>query len=148
MFRTFIAILVGAFAAMLVITGVELVGIKLHPPPTGLDMQDMAQVADFIAHLPMSAKAIIVGGWLLAALVGGFTTGMLAHMWQVPAGMVPGVLVAAGTVANALEIPHPTWMTATGAVGALLLGWLGARIGSRYSRPPPPEIKAWRGTDR
>ena len=71
MLRGIFALCAGLFAAMIAITGVELVNAKwIYPIPAGVNLRDPAQLQAFVAAMPTQAHALILGGWLLGA--GGY----------------------------------------------------------------------------
>jgi len=45
--------------------------------------------------------------------------------------------VLAGVIANAVMIPHPTWMTVLGVLLPLPAAWLGARLARNQRRSLP-----------
>ena len=129
MLRTLFAVISGIFAMMIVITFVELANAKLFfPPPAGMDWNDTAAVAAFAAGLPAAAMAIVLGGWLLGAFVGAAVAARIALRHRLPCALLVGALVVAGTIQNALAIPHPAWMVAAGVLLPLPLAWLAARL--------------------
>lgn len=129
MLRAIFALISGLFAAMIVITGLELVSAKwLFPVPAGVDLGSVAAINAYVATMPVAAHAWILGGWLLGAFVGGGVASALAERGKwLPAALI-GALIMAATIANAMRIQHPAWMLAL-AVSlpvpmALLAGWL------------------------
>jgi hypothetical protein len=129
MLRSVFALCAGLFAAMIAITGMELVNAKwLYPPPPGADFRDPAQVQAFVAAMPSSALAMVVAGWLLGAFAGGAVAARLEtrHPW-VPASLV-GAFIAIGTLLNAQAVPHPAWVVATGTVLPIPMALLGASL--------------------
>lgn len=143
MLRTIVAFIIGVFVAMLVITGIEYLGMQLYPPPPGFDWTNKQAIAAFAANMPMPAMLLVVSGWCL----GGFF-GAAVPAWQanhrVPAAVLIGLLVAAGTYANSQMIPHPQWMLIAGTVGPIVLSWL-ATVVIRARRLPPPPPSSWPG---
>jgi hypothetical protein len=131
--RGIFALCAGLFAAMIASTGVELVMAKwLYPVPTGLDLRDAAQVQAFAMSMPTSAHALILGGWLLGALVGGAVGSKLDPVYpRLPATLV-GAFIGIGTMISAQQAMHPTWVYALGTVlpvlVALLAAWLVRRV--------------------
>ena len=117
MLRSIFALCAGLFAAMIAITGVELVNAKwLYPPPPGADFRDPAQLQAFVAAMPGKALALIVAGWLLGAFAGGAVSARLDERYPwLPAALV-GVFIALGTLLNAQAIPHPGWVVALGTL--------------------------------
>jgi hypothetical protein len=148
MLRTVFALLCGLTATVIAITFVEAVGVKLYPPPPGLDYHDLAQMKAFIESMPLSAQALVVGAWLVGAFAGG-AVGTLVdrgrHGWV---ALVPGAFVAVATISNATKLLHPMWMPAAGTVLAVPMAWLGWRIALRMVRVRREDPPAWRGYDR
>jgi hypothetical protein len=146
MLRGFLSLVVGVFAAMITITFVEAAGAKIWPPPEGFDFSkaDLAEVKAFIDTMSLAAKSLIVAGWLAGCFVGGLVATLVArHATRL--ALVPGVLIAAATIANAMMLPHPRWMPAVGVLLALPMAWLGGRLGVRFVRAKPEEVRAWKG---
>ena len=137
MLRGIFALAAGLFAAMIVITGMELVSAKwLYPLPAGFDASQPAQVQAFVSAMPAWAHACILGGWLLGALAGGSVAGRLETRYPwLPASLV-GAFVAIGTLMNAQAIPHPAWVLALGVLLPVPLALLGARLFRRVSPAP------------
>ena len=135
MLRTLFAIISGVFAMMIVITFVELANAKLFfPPPAGMDWNDTSAVAAFAASLPTAARAMVLSGWLLGALVGSTVAALITARHRLACALVVGALVAVGTVQSALAIDHPTWMIAAGVLLPLPLSYLAARLATRLTQ--------------
>jgi hypothetical protein len=135
--RGIFALAAGLFAAMILITGSGLLSAKwLFPPPPGLDLRDAAQVAAFVASLPLAALLWILAGWLLGALVGGLVSARLAGQYELAPPVLVGLFIAAGTWLNALSIPHPAWMVALGVLLPIPAALLGARLVRKASPAP------------
>jgi hypothetical protein len=137
MLRSVFALCAGLFAAMIAITGMELVNAKwLYPPPPGADFRDPAQLQAFVAAMPSSALAMVVAGWLLGALAGGVVAARLETRHPlVPAGLV-GAFIAIGTLLNAQAVPHPAWVVAAGTVLPIPLALLAAGLVRRVWPAP------------
>ena len=151
MLRTAFAILSGIFAAMIAITFVEMINAKvLFPLPAGFDFKAATpeQLKALVDSMPLAARVAVVGGWLLGAFAGGTVAASIALREKaVVAGLVPGVLVALATIANAMMIPHPWWMPATGIVLAVPMAGLGVWLAQRLRKPAEPDL-TWKGGDR
>ena len=137
MLRTFVSGIVGIFVAMLVITAIEFVGMRLFPAPPGFNWQDKQAVLAFAASMPMEAMLLVVSGWCLGAFFGAAVPARLANH-RLPAALLIGLLVALGTWLNSRMIPHPPWMTIAGMAGPVLLSWLATKVFSARTLPPPP----------
>jgi hypothetical protein len=147
MLRGLLALLVGLFAAVIVMTFAAGAASKLWPPPAGIDTASVAQLAEVMAAMPLAEKLAIVAGWLAAAFAGGLVT-TLAARHATAFALVPGVLLGAGTLANALKVPHPLWMAAAGVLLVVPMAWLGGRVGVRFVRAKDLGGEAWKGYDR
>lgn len=112
-----VAGVIGVFAGALVIALVEWLGHQWLGQP---DLADPGSITT-----PMFA--CVLTAWVL----GAGTAALVGTAWGGGRSRVPGLVaagvLAAGSAATLLAIPHPAWMV----VGALLLmpcaAWLGAR---------------------
>jgi hypothetical protein len=127
--RSIFALCAGLFAAMIAITGVELVNAKwLYPLPPGADFRAPAQLQALVAAMPGQALALIVAGWLLGAVAGGAVAARLDERYPwLPAALV-GVFIALGTVLNAQAVPHPDWVVALGTLLPVPVALLAAAL--------------------
>ncbi len=117
--RKVLGILVGAIAGVGVIYGLEQLDHRMFSWPD-LDLRDLAALKAQIEAAPMTAKAMVVGGWFMGAMAGGLIAVRVSGWaW---AGWVVTALAIAGGVANVLLVPHPLWMQIGAVVAPLLAG--------------------------
>lgn len=124
--RTILGILAGLVVAWLTMSACEFASLYLHRPPVGMDLRDPQALAVHIAAAPASAMLVVVAGWTLAALLGGWVAARIARHRRT-AALVIGALVVLGVVANNMMIPHPLWMTIAGVLLPIPAAWLAAR---------------------
>ena len=127
--RTIAGVVVGVVVAWLTIMLAEFASAPLHPMPAGLDMRDPESVAAFVATLPASALLLVLSGWVLGGLVGGYVAASISRKPR-PA-LTVGVVIVVGVIANAVMIPHPMWMTIAGVLLPIPAAWLGAKLATR-----------------
>ena len=127
--RTIAGVVVGVVVAWLTIMLAEFASAPLHPMPAGLDMRDPESVAAFVATLPASALLLVLSGWVLGGLVGGYVAAGISHKPR-PA-LTVGIVIVIGVIANAVMIPHPMWMTVAGVLLPVPAAWLGAKLATR-----------------
>jgi len=132
--RTIAGVVVGVVVAWLTIMLAEFASAPLHPVPAGLDMHDPTSVAAFVATLPVTALLLVLAGWVLGALIGGHVAARIARK-PLPA-LAVGIVIVVGVIANAVMIPHPTWMTLAGVLLPVPAAWLGARLAMRRASGP------------
>lgn len=117
--RKLLGIVIGAAVAVGVVFGLETLDQHIFSWPQ-VDFHDVAGLRAMIEGAPMTAKAMVVGGWFLGALAGGLIAVRVAGWaW---AGWIIALLVIAGGVANVVMIPHPLWMQIAAIAAPLLAG--------------------------
>ncbi len=125
--RTILGAVVGLAAAMATMLLIEGLATMLFPPP-GIDLNSEAALAEMVAKATPAMKALVVFGWLLASFVGGWVAAKISRAHRVGAAVVVGVAVVLGVIFNAVALPHPLWMTASGVLLPIPLAWWAARI--------------------
>jgi uncharacterized membrane protein len=129
--RKIMGVVLGAVAAMLVVAAFDALAGRLYPMPA-LESADPAALADVIGGMPISAKLLVVAGWLIGPLAGAWLALRIGD-WRM-AGRIVTAIVLAGSIANILMLPHPFWMQ----VCAVVLPVAGGAIGIWLHRKPYP----------
>lgn len=119
----------GIVVAIITVSIVQAIGHRLYPPPIGTNIGDVAQVSDYVAHMPPLALSFVLLAWFLGALVGGWV-GLRISRWRIAPWLVAGVILLGGAWSFYM-IPHPVWMMA----GGIALPLLAALLLSRRGQP-------------
>lgn len=129
--RSVVAIVTGLLVAFLVVMGAEGVNARIHPLPAGVDLSDTNAMKQFVASLPASGFLLVLAGWFLGALLGGWVAARVARRSPMAHSMIVAVLLLCGGVANMLMLPHPAWVWIVGLALFLLGGCAGGRLAKR-----------------
>lgn len=125
------AVVAALAAAMIIITIAEGVSGHFYPPPANLDLTNADVMREYVARLPIAALLIVLAGYGIAGLVGGWLATRLSNV----AIMRPAIAVAAvllgGSIMNLRAIPHPAWFWAANLLLAVVMPLAGARLASR-----------------
>jgi len=131
--RQLLALLAGMVAAMVVTMALQGVGHHFFPLPPGLDPRDAEALAAHLRAAPAAALLAPLAGHLLGTLAGAWTAVRVARPHGRPAGLLVGVLMLSGAIANLLLIPHPPWFIAADLPGIGLAAWAGMALAGRAS---------------
>src|SRR5437764_5061548 len=132
--RNILAVVIGLFLAVIVVSAVESISSLLYPLPPDLNPYDTAAVRDYLAKSPLPAGALLIvaAAWFLGAAVGtSFAVWMGRRAPAVPAAVIGGLLLAA-SVANLLMLPHPAWFWPVGLAASPLGACVGMLLGRRW----------------
>lgn len=130
--KSILAVVAGIVSGAVVISVVEM--LSPYRPPEGLDFNDKAKIAEWVQTLPVSAFGILLLGYFLGSVAGGWVTNRIASSTPYRPALVTGFGMFAAGLMNLIAIPHPLWFT----VGSSLLYFAGAWIGGRMVKPGPP----------
>lgn len=134
--KRILALPAGLGAAMALTVVVESLGHALFPAPPPPPAGDARAYAAFVETLPAGAFVMV----LLAHAAGTFGGAWTAMRLGGPVGkrlaLVVGLLMVAGTVANLLAVPHPTWFALADIALVAGVAWLAAREGGAKSDSP------------
>jgi hypothetical protein len=138
MLRTVLAIVAGLITAMLVIFGVEAIGLLLFPPAAGIRLDTEADLARLVAMSSPAARAWLVFGWALGSFVGAWVAARISARHRRIAALAVALFIVAGTVMNAMVIAHPLWMNLLGILLPVPLALLAARLAIPRKNPVNP----------
>ena len=112
-------VLLGFIAASVVMMIVESLNGHILYPALGKaaeGVKDREVLRGLMASAPKGALLVVLFGWALGGLTGGFVAGKLAPKAPATHGMTLAVLLTLSVVANNLMIPPPTWFWIAGLV--------------------------------
>ena len=136
MLRSLFALCAGLFAVMIVMTVFAVAASLLYPAPVGLEQRGAAEVAAYVATLPLAENLMLLCGWLLAAVAGASVAAKIAPLHALPMAIAIGGLCALLTFLNAQQVPRPDWMLAVGVALPVPLALVVARL-LRKASPAP-----------
>ena len=129
-FRRIGAVVAGFIVASIVMMIVESINGRVLHPELGRaaeGVMDREVLRGLLAAAPMSAFLVVILGWILGAIAGGWVAVRLAGPGIGP-GLVIGVLLTLAGIANNLMIPPPTWFLVVSPLVMIPSAWFGARL--------------------
>jgi MFS family permease len=132
--RSILAVIAGFVAATVVMMTIEsLNGHVLYPElgKAAAGLTDREAIRALMANAPVGAFLVVLIGWALGSLVGGFLAAWIG--WNAPLAhvlVVGGLLTLAG-IANNLMLPPPVWFWIASLAVLLPAACVGARLAPR-----------------
>jgi hypothetical protein len=125
------AVVFALVVAMLIITLCEGLSSHLYPLPADLDPKNREAMDAYVAGLPVAALLLVLSGYGLAALVGGWLATRLSKAPTLQPAMIVAAVLLGGSVMNLRGIHHPAWFGAANLLVVFLLPLVGERIARR-----------------
>ena len=132
--RSIAAVIGGFVAASVVMLIVEMInGRVLHPDlaKSAEGVTDREVLRGIMAAAPVSAFLVVLAGWILGSLVGGWLAARVAGRAGVAHGLVLGALLTMAGCANNLMIPPPLWFWVVSVLVFFPAAYVGARAAAR-----------------
>jgi hypothetical protein len=129
--RSIAAVVVGFIAASIVMMIIETINVRVLYPGLARAAQgvtDRETLRALFAKAPLGALLVVIAGWILGGVAGGWTTGRLAARATAGHGLVLGALFTLAGVANNLMLPPPLWFWIASLVMLMPAAYLGARL--------------------
>ena len=137
MLRDIGATLAGLAVSIGIITAVQMVGHSLWPPPEGLDWRDAEVIRTYTSQLPFLALLFPIVSYFLGTLAGPLVASRIGTLKPLVYVGIIGIVLLAFTVANLIQIPHPTWFSVAAVAAVIIGGWLALQLAGGQ-RPAPP----------
>jgi hypothetical protein len=130
------AIVGGTVVAFIVVMVLEMVEMKIYPPPPGLDMSDPAAVRAVMATIPLGALVLVLVAEVTGAFAGGYLAAFIARRTPAVHALIVGGLVMLAAVGNMLSIPHPVWFWVIALILFLPASYVGGLLGRHRDVKP------------
>ena len=130
-FRSIAAVVAGFVAASVVMMIVETInGRVLYPglAKAAEGVTDRETIRALLATAPVGAFLVVIAGWILGGVAGGWVTARLASRATTGHGLVLGALLTLAGVANNLMLPPPLWFWIASLVVLLPAAYAGTRL--------------------
>jgi hypothetical protein len=134
--RSIATVLAGFVMASIVMMIVEALNGHVFFPELGKaakGVTDRERVRALLATAPVGALLVVIAGWCLGGLAGGWTAAKLSARATVQHGLVVGALLTLAGVANNLMIPPPLWFWIVSLAVLMPAAYLGTRLARRRS---------------
>jgi hypothetical protein len=93
-------------------------------------------VREILANAPLGALLVVVFGWAISSVAGGFFAAWIVGRSPITHGVVLGVLLTLAGIANNLMIPPPAWFWVLTIVVFLPATFMGARLAPTRAASP------------
>lgn len=131
--RSIAAVVAGFVVASLVMMLIESInGHVLYPglAKAAEGVRDRETMRALMANTPLGAFLVVLAGWALGGLAGGWVTAKLSPQGARSPALVLGVLLTLAGVANNLMLAPPVWFWTMSLAVLFSATHLGARLGS------------------
>jgi hypothetical protein len=131
--RSILAVIGGFIAASAIMMGIEMVnGRLLYPELAKLaeGLTDREAIRAVVASAPAGALLVVLFGWVLGSLAGGFLAAWIGRNAPTAHALVLGGFLTLAGVANNLMVPPPLWFWIATFVAILPSAYAGARLAS------------------
>jgi hypothetical protein len=132
--RSIAAVLAGFVVASIVMMIIETLNGHVLYPELGKAAEgvtDRERLRALLATAPIGALLVVIGGWILGGVAGGWTATRLSARRTAIHGLVVGALLTLGGIANNLMIPPPLWFWVVSLLVLMPAAYLGARLARR-----------------
>jgi hypothetical protein len=129
--RSIGAVIAGFVAASVVMMVVEAVNGHVLYPELGKLAQgvtDREVLRGMLASAPVGALLVVLVGWALGSLAGGFLAAWIGGDARVRLALVLGVLLTLAGIANNLMLPPPGWFWIPTLLVFLPAAYVGAQL--------------------
>ena len=131
MIRGILAVIAGFIVASVVMVVVESINGRVLYPEMGKLAEmatDREAIRAAIASAPIGALLVVILGWALGSLAGGFVAGWIGRSAPIAHALVLGVLLTLAGIVNNLMLPPPAWFWIATLVVFLPAAYAGARL--------------------
>ena len=125
--RSTLAVVVGMLVAFVLIALVQVIGLRVYPPPAGIDLTNPESLRSAMAEMPLGAQLFILLAYAAGSVAGGWVAARFAPSARMMHAMILAALLVGAGLVNLMSIPHPAWFWVASNAIYLLGAWSGAQ---------------------
>lgn len=132
--RSLGSVVAGFVAASIIMMIVEAInGRLLHPElaKAAEGLKDPQALKALLATAPVSAFLVVLLGWILGGIAGGWLSARFAGRSPVSHGLALGALLTLAGISNNLMLPPPAWFWVASLLVLMPSAYAGARLASK-----------------
>jgi hypothetical protein len=133
-FRRVRSVVAGFVVASVVMMAVEWANGRFFYPEVGAaakGLTDPEAVRQLFATVPVGSLLVVVVGWALGSIAGGFVAAKLADGSPRGHALAVGILLTMAGIANNLMLPPPLWFWVAGLVVFVPAALFGGQLTGR-----------------
>ncbi len=138
-----LAVVLGSFAAMFIVGGLEQLVPLLYPVPAHIEPMSKEAVEDMIKGMPAGAFCCLLTAYAFGTFTGAFLGGLISRKNRMQVSLFVGTIILAGGIVNFTMLKHPLWFVVVSLIiylpSAYLGGMLAEQIGKKRTVPVPDE---------
>jgi hypothetical protein len=130
-------VIAGFVAASVIMMVIETVNGRLLYPELAKSAEgltDREAIKAVLASAPAGALVVVLLGWALGSLAGGFLAAWIGRNAPVAHALVLGGLITLAGVANNLMLPPPLWFWTATLIAIIPAAYAGARLAAMRNR--------------
>jgi len=136
--RSILAVIAGMLIAFVLIAVVQLIGMRVYPPPPGMDPTDIESMKAMRTQVPLGALLFVLLSYTVGSVAGGWLAALIGPAAKMTHAMTVAALLFGAGLMNLMTIPHPAWFW----VASSLVYWLGAWSGAQAAGGTAPATTA------
>ncbi len=128
--RRILGVILGFVVATAVMLLIEFTNGHLLYPGLGQaakGVKDPARIAEIMASAPTGAFVVVLVGWLLGSIAGGWAATRFTRRDSGAPALILGVLLTLAGISNNLMLPPPAWFWVASLAVLLPGSWYGGR---------------------
>ena len=125
MAKRILSVVIGLAIGVGVIFLTEMINSMNIVMPKDLDMNNRDAMRAWMETLPLSAYLVVLGGYVLASVIGSLVATLIAGRTGARQGMIVGLLLTLANVANLMMLPQPFWFAVVSCVIYLPFAYIG-----------------------
>ena len=136
--RSILAVVVGMLSAFVLIALVQIIGVRVYPPPPGVDRTNLESMKVVMAQIPLGALLFVLLSYTVGSVGGGWVAARFAPKGRMMHAMTVAALLFGAGLMNLMTIPHPAWFWVASSALYWVGAWSGAQAAGAGTETPRP----------
>lgn len=132
-FRLTLAVMLGIVISSMTVLLSDTMNAKLFP--SGILSPTIEQQAELIAKAPLEEYLFVLGGFIIAAFLGGYTAGRIAPSdKKIISALTVGFFMVLSGIIYFITYTQPVWLMVASGISYMLFSYLGGRVANYFHK--------------